>query len=156
MQNRINVSLDEESQQIILQKLNEVKGLLPFLIKLSDKERKSLQMMDDGRKPFAEKALDYGGRIEDVNPGGILLEAAAVDMALNTSLRTVESELAQLYEGVRDTRMLAGAEVYEVARFVYMKAKMAEKMGVPGLKTVVDDLASLFKQTAQVNTPEGE
>lgn len=37
-----------------------------------------------------------------------------------------------------------------------MKAKMAEKMGVPGMKTVVDDLASLFKQTAQVSAPVTE
>lgn len=106
MQNRINVSLEEETKQIILQKLAEVKGLMPFLIKLSDTERKSLQMMDDGRKRFTEKALDYGGRNEDVNPGGALLEAAAVDMDLNTALRTFESELAQLYEGVHDNRML--------------------------------------------------
>ncbi len=154
MQNRIDVSLEVESQLIILQKLAEIKSLLPFLIKLSDKERKSLQMMDDGRKPFTQKALEYGGRNEDVNPGGILLEAAAVDMSLNSSLSTVESELAQLYEGVRDTRMLAGAEVYEIARFVYMKAKMAEKMGVPGMKTVVDDLAALFKQTASTPVTE--
>ena len=153
MQNRISVSIDSEVLQQILQKMTDIKGQLPFLLKLTDAERKSLQMMDDGRKPFVEKSLDYASRNDAVNPGGDLMEAAAVDLSLNTSLQSVENELAQLYESVRDTRMLAGAEAYEVARFVYMKAKMAEKMGVPGMKTVVDDLAALFKQKPPVNPP---
>ena len=154
MQNRISVSIDNEVLQQILQKVTDIKGQLPFLLKLTDADRKSLQMMDDGRKPFVEKSLDYASRNDAVNPGGDLLEAAAVDLSLNTSLQTVENELAQLYESVRDTRMLAGAEAYEIARFVYMKAKMAEKMGAPGMKTVVEDLAKLFKQGPSGNTPQ--
>lgn len=154
MQNKISVSIDNEVLQQILQKVADIKGQLPFLVKLTDAERKSLQMMDDGRKPFVEKSFDYAARNEAVNPGGDLMEAAAVDLSLNTSLQSVENELAQLYESVRDTRMLAGAEAYEVARFIYMKAKMAEKMGVPGMKTVVDDLAKLFKQGPGNNTQQ--
>lgn len=47
---------------------------------------------------------------------------------------------------VHDTKQLAGAEAYEVSRYVYMKAKMALKMDEPGMKTIVDELSKLFKQ----------
>jgi len=47
---------------------------------------------------------------------------------------------------VSDTRQLAGAEAFETARFIYMKAPMAVKMKEPGSQSIVDELGKLFKQ----------
>ncbi len=120
---------------------------MAFLIKLSDADRKSLQLLDDGRKPFTEKAHELAIRNAAINPSDALLTACEHDLNLYSGLSVIENELKQLLEMVHDTKQLAGAEAYEVARFVYMKAKMALKMEEPGMKAIVDELAKLFKHT---------
>lgn len=50
MNNRIDVVLSPENKGTVLQAITVAKLAMPFLIKLSDDDRKSLQMVDDGRK----------------------------------------------------------------------------------------------------------
>jgi len=147
MENRIDVTLTDESKNQILQGVSGLRALMPFLIKVSEDQKKSIQQMDDGRKPFTEKARDYATRNAAINPGDTLLAAAEHDLILYSGLSVVENELEQLLEMVRDTKQLAGAEAYEVSRFVYMKAKMALKMKEPGMQAIVGELGKLYKLT---------
>lgn len=148
MENRIDVAFNEESKNQILQGILGVRTLMAFLIKLSEADRKSLQLLDDGRKPFTEKAHELATRNAAINPGDALLTAGEHDLNLYSGLSIIENELQQLLEMVHDTKQLAGAEAYEVARFVYMKSKMALKMKEPGMQAIVDELGKLFKQAA--------
>lgn len=154
MENRIDVILNTETLGQILQGISTLKTQMPFLIKLSDADKAGLQMLSDGRKPFVEKAYDFASRNAAINPGDDLVTAGKKDLSLYTALATVENELSQLLEGVRDTKQLAGAETYEVSRFIYMKAKMAEKMKVTGMKTITDELSKLYKQPSAVAPTE--
>ncbi len=147
MDTRINVVLTPETKDQILQGIAALKNMMPFLIKLSDTDRKALQMLDDGRKPFTQKAYDYASRNNAINPGTEMVLAGMHDLDLYTTLSAIEKDLLQLVEMVRDTKQLSGAESYEIARFIYMKAKMALKMKEPGMQTVVDELGKLYKQT---------
>lgn len=76
------------------------------------------------------------------------------DIDLYTFLAALENDLEQLLEMVIDTKQLAGSEAYEVARFIYMKAKMNEKLGLPGSKAIVDELGKLFKQNGSAAKTE--
>ena len=145
MENRIDVTLTDESKNQILSEISGLRAFMPFLIKISEDQKKSIQQMDDGRKPFTEKARDYATRNAAINPGDALLAAAETDLILYSGLSIVENELEQLLEMVRDTKQLAGAEAYEIARFVYMKAKVALKMKEPGMQAIVDELGKLYK-----------
>ena len=130
MENRIDVILTQESLDLLHQGISTLKTQMPFLIKLSENDKGTLQMLSDGRKPFVEKAYDFASRNAAINPGDDLVTAGKKDLNLFSALATVENELSQLLEGVRDTKQLAGAESYEVSRFIYMKVKMAVKMKV--------------------------
>lgn len=152
MENRIDVTLTQETQSQVLAGITALKTLMPFLTKLSAADRESMQMLSDGRKPFVEKAYDFASRNISINPGTGLVEAGVRDIGLYSFLSTAETELLRLAEMVRDTKQLAGAESYLVARFIYQKAKMALKMGEPGMQTIVDELGKLFKQTAATAT----
>ena len=148
MKNKVDIQLSDEEKNEILQLITTLRGKMTFLIKLSNEDRKSMNFMDDGRKPFVTKSYDYANRNADVNPGSTLVEAGGRDLDLFSYLSTVESELKQLHEMVHDTRQEAGSEAYDVARIIYMKAKMALEMDVPGMKTIVDDLGKLFKSSS--------
>lgn len=146
MDNRIDVVFPPENRESVLQAVRNVKKGLPFLIKLSKNERDALQKIDDGRKPFVEKSIELATRNDDLNPGLDLLAKAPSDVELYSFLYTLENELNQLLESVRDTKQLAGAEAFRVARLVYDKAKMNVKLGIPGSQATVDELGKLFKQ----------
>lgn len=147
MENRIDATLPEELKQQILQGITGLRALMAFLILLSESDKHSIQQMDDGRKPFTEKARELATRTPAINPGDALLVNAEHDLNLYSGLAIIENELAQLLEMVSDTKQLAGAEAYEVARFIYMKAKMALKMKEPGMQAIVDELGKLYKLT---------
>lgn len=152
MNNLIDVNLSPEEKEAILQAISSTKLTMPFLLKLSDTDRKSLQMIDDVRRPFVEKSIDIATRNPNLDPGSGLLQAAPNDVSLYTFLSTIENELKQLLEMVHDTKQVAGSEAYEVARIVYMKAKMNVKMGIPGSQAVVDELGKLYKQNTPTKT----
>lgn len=153
MNNLIDVNLSIEAKASVLQAISAAKLAMPFLIKLSDSERKSLQPIDDGRKPFVEKSIDFASRNSNLDPGSGLLQAAPNDVSLYSFLAIAENELSQLLEMVRDTKQAAGSEAYDVARFVYMKAKMNVKMGIPGSQAIVDELSKLYKQNGSTAKP---
>lgn len=156
MNNKVDKQLTDEEKTEILQLITTLRSKMPFLIKLSNDDRKSMVFMDDGRKPFASKSFDYATRNSDVNPGAEMVEAGNHDLDLFSFLTTVESEIGQMHEMVRDTKQAAGSEAFEVARFIYKKAKMSLEMGVPGTKTIVDDLGKLFKTTSSTGAATGE
>lgn len=154
MENRIDISLTQETQDQIIQGIAAVKNLMPFLKKLQAAERETMQLLSDGRKPFVEKAYDLASRNPSLDPGIKMAEEGQRDIKLFGFLASVENELLQLVEMVRDTKQLAGAESYVIARFIYSKAKMELKMGTPGMQSVVDELGKLYKVTpAPVNAP---
>jgi len=146
MENRIDVVLTKETEDQILQRVSDLKKMMPFLIKLSATDRDTMPMISDGRKPFVEKAYDLASRSAIINPGANMVTTGLNDLNLFSFLMSLENELLQLLEMVRDTRQLAGGEAYEVARYVYSKAKMELKMGTPGMQTIVDELGKLYKQ----------
>jgi hypothetical protein len=151
MNNKVDKQLTDEEKKEILDLIATLRSKMPFLIKLSNDDRKSMVFMDDGRTPFANKSFDYATRNADVNPGDQMLAAGSRDLDLFSFLSVVENEMGQMYEMVHDTKQEAGSEAFEVARFVYMKAKMALAMKVPGMQTIVDDLGKLFKQSTPTN-----
>jgi len=101
-------------------------------------------MLDNGRIPFTNKALEYATREVSISQNLALLEEAKKDSQLYNKLQSVDRELARLSEMVSDTRMLAGAELYEFARFVYKMSKISASIGNPGTKSIVDDLGKLY------------
>lgn len=148
MDNRINVVLTPENKETVFLAIRSVKTGLPYLTKLSKIERNAIQKIDDTRKPFVEKAIDSATHDTNLDPapGTGMLAAAPNDVDLYAFLVTVENDLNQLLESVRDTKQLAGAEAYKVARLVYDKAKMNVKLGIPGSQAITAELGQLYKQ----------
>ncbi len=76
MQNRIDFVMAPEDRKNILQSIRAAKTAMPFLIKLSKSDRGSLQSIDDGRKSFVEKSIDFAKRDSNLDPGSGLVEGS--------------------------------------------------------------------------------
>ena len=146
MENRISAEVSPETVVDVNKAIDGVKTALPFLKDVSKTQLEGLLVVNDRRKPFVEKALFYAGENPKIDPGSGLLEEAVKDFDLFNILNGFEKKLISLLEMVTDTKRLAGADAYEVSRFIYRKAKMELDMGEPGLQDVVDELGKLFQQ----------
>ena len=144
MLDQITAELSEQDLGDVLQAIATIRQKLPFLVLLSPGDKKATAMLDEGRAPFALKAVDYASREVAVSPNPQLLVEAKKDLDVYNKLQTVERELSRLNEMVSDTRMLAGAELYQFARVAYKMSKIAASLNVPGTKSIVDDLGRLY------------
>jgi len=152
MKNFISITVPDEDKSLVLKAVGDIKFTMPFLTKLSNSARGNLQMMNDGRKPFVEKCLDYASRNSNLRPEENIVTEGDKDIKLFSFLQSVENELSQILEMVRDTRQLAGSEAYDAGLKIYRKAKYNESNDVPGSKAIVEELGKLFKQGGSDNT----
>jgi hypothetical protein len=155
MSNQISAELSDQGLAEVQMAIADIRQKLPFLVLLSPGEKKATAMLDEGRIPFALKAVEYASRETAISPNPQLLVEAKRDLAIYNKLQSVERELSRLSEMVGDTRMLAGAELYQFARVTYKMSKIAASLNVPGTKSIVDDLGRLFapQGRSQQDTP---
>lgn len=140
----ISAVLSDADKTAALTKINEIKALLPFLINLTADERQGLQAMGDGNEPFITKAVGYAEANPLLVPPYLNVPEFRKDVNLVVQVTPVEQALAQLVEGVRDTKLAVGHEAYGEARTFYKSAQTAAGLNVPGADTIADDLGERF------------
>lgn len=145
MANLISATFTEEDEKKAMELLAQLKALFPFGIKLSDDQKKHLSRLDDGRIPFADKGLFYGGQQPMVVPPFTDLAEYKKDLDFVKATSRVGAELMSFAEMVSDTRTAAGSDAYQAALSIYSSAKAAAKQGVPGTQTIVDEMGKLFE-----------
>ena len=144
LENKISIQIDPSSIDRISAAIATIKAEMPYLLNLSNDDRKSLLKMGDKTVSFVSKALEYAKQNPQAVPSFLDIVEFEKDVVLINSLLKVLYPLQQILETVEDTSMIAGSEAYGAALVFYNSAKAAAKAGVPGMKTVVDDLSSRF------------
>jgi hypothetical protein len=100
--------------------------------------------MGDKSLAFVGKALEYAKQNPGLVPTFLDLPESEKDFELVKALNNVLKPLAQLVEKLDDTTLQAGSEAYTAALIFYNAVKGAAKAGVPGTKSVYDDLQARF------------
>ena len=153
MENKISISLSTDALNIILDALKTIEQNLPVLINLTDEERKTIPKMGDKSLAFVNKAFEYARQNPSLVPTFLDLNEFGIDTEAVISLNKVLVPLRQLTEKLDDTTMLSGSEAYTAALVFYNAVKGAAKAGVPGTKTVYDDLQSRFPGRGRNTSP---
>ncbi|MFT3751614.1 MAG: hypothetical protein QM800_01645 [Paludibacter sp.] len=153
MANLISATFTEEDERKAMELLAQLKALFPFGIKLSDDQKKHLTRLDDGRIPFADKGLFYGGQQPLVVPPFTDLREYKRDLDFVKATSRVGAEIMSFAEMVNDTRIAAGSDAYQAALSIYSSSKAAAKQGVPGTQTIVDEMGKLFNGQGKSTTP---
>jgi hypothetical protein len=113
--NRISTQLSDANRAAILQKIGEIRALLPFLVSLTPEERQTLPKLGDRTLAFDEKCRTYMASNPRLVPG--FVEAAEVekDRTLRVPLGEVARELEALAQAMGDTVLRVGHEIYMAA-----------------------------------------
>ncbi|PMB51257.1 hypothetical protein CEN39_16260 [Fischerella thermalis CCMEE 5201] len=140
----VTATLSEADIKEIKAALQTIQQKLPFLITLSNEERRKLVKMGDKSLAFVNNSLTAAQSNRDILPPSFDLEEFVRDYQLANSLTEVLLGLRQLTEQVDDTLLAVGSEAMSSSLTVYDYVKTAAKK-TPGLKTLAEQLGERFK-----------
>jgi hypothetical protein len=142
--NRISATLSDADKATILQKISEIRALLPFLKNLTPDERQTLPKLGDKTLAFDEKSASYMEANPKLVPGFVEIAELEKDRALRNPLNDIARELDSLTSAVDDTATLVGHEIYMAELAFYQNVRQAAKRGVSGAQAIYDDLKDRF------------
>ena len=160
--NRIDVSLTPEQSAGVDTALAALETALTFVVSLGSTERKQLFKLGVGSEAFAQQAHQIARDNTEILPGGLSVAELDRDAVLRELLLPVEQRLSTLLTKVRDTRMLAGADLMQGAMVVYRSLKAHGDRA--GLRILQQELGQRFERpgrtteeppTEPTGTPEG-
>ncbi len=155
MENKISVTISPEVVVTVNKAIETINNSLPFLINLTNDDRKALLKMGDKSMAFVNKGLEYAKQNQGILPVYLNIPEFEKDVVVTNDLASIRNSLLQLIEKLDDTVLQAGSEAFNAALIFYTAVKGAAKAGQPGMKTIYADLQSRFpgrsKAAAQVN-----
>lgn len=150
----ISVDLQPNVVQQVIQLLQQVIALLPFLINLTPEERKTLFKMGPKGVPFVQLALTVAQQHPGILPANFDTPEFAKDVSLVSGLIPIDVVVSPLREGVSDTVMLAGVEAMRQANIVYDMVKIAAKND-SAMNDLKNQLGERYKNVGKKNPGSG-
>lgn len=126
---------------------------LPFLVNLSESEKKSLFKLGPKSVDFVNDASLAAKNYPTIFPASFNQIEFQKDADLVKALSEVKLLLDSLTERVSDTLTAVGAEAMGESLDVYAYVQTASSANNPGLKTVAEKLKERFKSQSKLKAP---
>lgn len=150
--NRISYELNEQVVAQIIEHIDAIMVLMPFLIGLTPQQRQHLNSAGDGSQAFIRKSASVAPMITDYLPGGLNIAEMNKDIALMDALQPIRVKAESLAEKISDTQAILSSEAWEASLHIYRAAKQAQ--GPMGIEDAVRDLARRFARASSSDTTE--
>ena len=141
----ISATLPQEDVDAIKAALVTINNKLPFLISLSNDERRSLVKMGPKSINFVQDSLRVAQNNVGIVPQSFDVDEFSKDVSLVVPLTEITMLVNQLGEKLNDTQLAVGGEAMRGALAIYDYTKTASKHQ-PGLKLIVEALGQRFKE----------
>ena len=143
----IDATISAADLQDIKNAFATINAKLPFLVSLTNDERKSIVKTGSVSLNFVTKALTAAQQNPAIFPGSFETPKFERDCDLFATLTELNTLANQIAEQIDDTRMAVGGEAMRQAMQTYEYVKTGAKTN-PGLKTVADELGERFKKSS--------
>jgi hypothetical protein len=151
----VSITIPPEVKAIIDNAINSLKEKLqPFLISLTNNQRRALPKMRDKSIAFVNKVVGYVLTNPEFAPPYLDKAELQKDVDTVNLLHTIFSPLHQVDVALDDTMMAAGSDAYTASLSYYNSVKQAEKQNVPNAKAIYEDLKLRFSQISQKEEEE--
>ena len=143
--NRISEEIPEAVIVDVTKKLNECRDALrPYLLGLTEKERKDLFKMGNKTVATVQKVQSYTINNPEFTPSYMETAEFNKDLVVVTQLTPLQNIAFQLASDLDDTRMLSGSEALAEALIYYGSVQQAAGRGIPQAKPIYEDLKARF------------
>lgn len=146
--NQLSAELTDAVKEQILAKIAEITALMPFMVNLTNTERRTLPKFGPQTMQFDEKCRILMGEMPALVPGFVSVPEVAKDRALQAKMAEIVLKLRLLCEKADDTRMLAGSELFLADLSFYASVKQAARRNVPGADQALAELKARFPGAA--------
>ena len=119
-------------------------ALAPFVVPLSEEQKKHLPKIADKTIPFAEKADAYLDSEPKYNPPFISVPETHKDFKNFQKVQPMLKKINGLKKEINDIAIVAGSDAIIQFLAYYNSVQQAAKQGVPGAKTIYDELSARF------------
>ncbi|MGJ3245299.1 MAG: hypothetical protein ACFE0I_04400 [Elainellaceae cyanobacterium] len=117
---------------------------LPFLVGLTQAERKRLCRMGDKTRPFVNKSIELAAQNHELMSRCLDIDEMRRDVDLVDALYPIMLSVAKLQELLEDTYLQAGSEAFEAARMAYSAARKHGKNA--GIDSAVEEVGRRFSR----------
>lgn len=124
--------------------IQTIRTKLPFLISISNQERKEMAKLGDKSMGFDEKCAAYIGSNPEFLPGFVETAEVNKDRALRGRIMEFFPNLQTLCESVDDTLMVVNGDLWMADLAYYQSVRQAAKRGRAGADTIYNDLRTRF------------
>lgn len=128
-------------------------ALNAYVHPLTDEERDTLLSLDVNNKVFVEETINEITNNGAVLPPAISLSHLQNDLDLFNQLDSIESQLMNVLNRVRDTKRIAGHEAYAMALATYTIYKSLANAGVDGTRESAQRLGERFASSGAPAQP---
>lgn len=142
--NRISASLSGPDIAAISAAIQTIKTKLPFLIGLSDDDRRTMPKMADKSEGAHEKIKGYMNSNPEFTPAFVDAAEVGKDQTLREEILQFYPELKTLFRSVDDTLMQINSELWMADLAYYQNVRQAARRGVKDAQTIYDDLRERF------------
>ncbi len=150
--NRISTEITSEVKEEVLRRISEARTLLPFLIALSDDERKALRDIGQQGLIYTLDTLDGMNQFPETIPATFDKNEFTKDVVLLDSLDDLMDEVMSFYVALKDTYNQAGSEAMKSADKAYDYLKKGEDNNV-SLREVVAKIGKRFEGQGKKKPP---
>lgn len=133
--------------------ITTINSKLPFLVNLTESEKKSLFKLGPKSVDFVNDAALAAKNYPTIFPASFNLTEFQKDADLVKVLSEVKLVLDSLSERVNDTLTAVGAEAMGESLDVYAYVQTAASTNNPGLKSVAEKLKERFKSQPKAKAP---
>lgn len=151
--NNINASLSPTEQTDLIQRIEDMRALLPFLINLTPKEKQQGRY-GQHNYAFLRAAFDYAQQRPELLPPSFSLTGWQADIELYDRLMPIAQQVAMLQEALNDTMFALRTEAQKSALDFLKFAQVAANGNQPGTTSMVEDLKSKLRKPYKARTPK--
>ena len=151
----VKSNLNTEVQQQIIERFQEIKNLMPFLINLTPEDRRGLPKMGPKSRAFVDQGLVTAEQNPGILPRNFDLEEYRHQIEQLRLLEPIVLMSEQVNSLMEDSFTGMGSDCYSHTLVVYQVSKMAGKGS--GLDPHLDSLAKRFarRSPGKDDTPSG-
>ncbi|MFZ4411698.1 MAG: hypothetical protein ACOYOV_01345 [Bacteroidales bacterium] len=139
----LELSIDEISQ--IDNSLTAIEAVIATkVIALQSEERSQYGRVGESTQVWISKIYDYMMSKPELLPAFINVTEFNKDLKARMSILPRIARLNSIVNGLEDTSILLGADLYNAAIAYYRNIKLLAKQNIPGAKLIYEDLSLKF------------
>jgi hypothetical protein len=128
-------------------------ALAPYKVALTEAQKKHLPTIGDGTIPFAEKTDAFMDSAPKYNPPYVDVTETHKDFKNFQKIHPVIQKLDSIRKDANDISIAAGSDAYVQYLAYYSSVGKAAEQGVPGAKTIYDELGARFPSRTKPTPP---